>query len=456
MAASKPLTHRLVDFLASVKLALFTLIALAVAAVGGTVIPQNLDPAQYIHGYGPRLYTFLAYLDMFDMYHAWWFNVLLALLVANLVVCSMKRLPQTFKLTRPVHPDRIQVDFLLKQSYSHSFKRPGRPDDLAPGARDAFRTGFSRPREIETAWGRLLWADRGAFSRFGAYLVHFSLFFIIAGAMVGGASGYEAFLNLEEGRTADQVVGRRPAGMIRLPFSLRLDRFVVKFYDNGMPSEYRSEVTVIEDGRDVHKADILVNHPLTWRGVTFYQNSYGQSPGGRVGLRLARLSDGRSFDLDLRPDIPGELPEHGGTIQVLEVVPDVMKAGPAARILVRPAQGPAYTDWAFEKRPPMAKPGPHPWRIDLTGNQPRYYTGLQVNRDPGVWLVWVGCGLMIVGFFITFFFAHQKLYLGLVAEKNRTRFILAGSTHRNPGSFALKFERLAEAIAGPAFGDQDE
>ena len=72
------------DALASLRLTMFVLIALALVSIIGTIIPQgNLDP-QYIAAIGGqqgnryRLYSLLGF---FNMYHSWWFLGLLGLLI---------------------------------------------------------------------------------------------------------------------------------------------------------------------------------------------------------------------------------------------------------------------------------------------------------------------------------------------------------------------------------------
>ncbi|MBF0528953.1 MAG: cytochrome c biogenesis protein ResB, partial [Deltaproteobacteria bacterium] len=214
MTIPKGTIDQITDFLASVKLALVLLIALAAVAVLGTIVPQNLDPEQYLHAYGPRLYTFLSYLDMFDMYRSWWFTALLAFLVVNLVICSINRLPGTLRLAKSVNPTRVSVDFLQKQALV-SLETLSKPaPDLLPDLRKTLSRGFSNPKETTTTWGILLHTEKGAFSRFGAYMVHLSILVIIAGAIIGNRWGFSAYLNLPEGQTAAQVEGERPPGRI--------------------------------------------------------------------------------------------------------------------------------------------------------------------------------------------------------------------------------------------------
>ncbi len=63
-------------------------------------------------------------------------------------------------------------------------------------------------------------------------------------------------------------------GTAELDFSIRCNSFAIDFYPNGMPKEYTSSLTVLENGREVLTKTIEVNDPLTYKGITFYQSSY--------------------------------------------------------------------------------------------------------------------------------------------------------------------------------------
>ena len=85
------------DFFASVKLALFTLITLAVTSIIGTIIPQGEPMSFYVQNFGPATATVFKYLDVPDMYNAWWFLSLLVLFSINLTVCSLERIPNVIR-----------------------------------------------------------------------------------------------------------------------------------------------------------------------------------------------------------------------------------------------------------------------------------------------------------------------------------------------------------------------
>ena len=90
--------NRLWRFFTSVRLTVFVLLTLAATSIIGTVIPQNESPSEYMQAFGPLLYRLFEVLDIFDMYHSWWFQLLLVLLTLNIIVCSIDRLAATWKI----------------------------------------------------------------------------------------------------------------------------------------------------------------------------------------------------------------------------------------------------------------------------------------------------------------------------------------------------------------------
>ncbi|MDI6795959.1 MAG: cytochrome c biogenesis protein ResB, partial [Desulfatibacillaceae bacterium] len=98
------ITGSITDFLASVKLSVFLFIILALASVSGTIIPQGQSPEAHQAVFG-RAYGFMNAMGFFDVFRAWWFQLVLVLLAANLVVCSLKRLPSTLKVIWPRRPN---------------------------------------------------------------------------------------------------------------------------------------------------------------------------------------------------------------------------------------------------------------------------------------------------------------------------------------------------------------
>ena len=69
-----------------------------------------------------------------------------------------------------------------------------------------------------------------------------------------------------------------------LPFSLRLDDFIIERYPGSrMPSAYESQVTIIDPDRGIYKSfRIYMNHILKYRRYRFYQTSYDEDEMGSI------------------------------------------------------------------------------------------------------------------------------------------------------------------------------
>jgi len=96
------------DFFISVKLAIFTLIILAIASIFGTIVEQNQPPEKYHQIYEDWAFALMNRINLFDMYHSWWFLLLLVLFTVNLTCCTIDRFPKMLiRMDSPRNTPRI-------------------------------------------------------------------------------------------------------------------------------------------------------------------------------------------------------------------------------------------------------------------------------------------------------------------------------------------------------------
>ena len=430
---------RVWGFFASVKLSFFLLLLLAALSILGTVIPQQEAAEVYQRAFGPRWAGIILGLKLDDVYHAFWFQTVMSLLAVNLVICSLNRLPTTLKalgkdpVTEAGRPRRA----------AHSFTLTGAPADQAQRLSAVLAAEMGQVHQNGGGGddGLTLFAQRGAWSRLGVYLVHLSVLVIFAGAMVGSIWGFAGRVNIPQGQTAEAIVLER-GREYPLGFGLRLDKFSVSFYgDSQRPSEYRSDVTVLENGKEVDKAVLRVNEPLSHRGIDFYQSSYGELPSS-VTVLMKR--DGAEQRVELKYQVWSDLPG-GGKAGLIELKPQVnmgkMYSGPVARIAYQPQGGEPVSLAAFKGGLKMPQKGPVSFELLEWDSVP--YTGLQVKYDPGVWFVWGGCTLMVAAFFVAFYMSHRKVWISLKpAAKGRTRVEISGGTNKNRPGLTRLLDRL--------------
>lgn len=77
--------------LSSVKLAVVLIFLIAMACILGTFIIQGRSVNEYIAKYGKGLTAFFEFTQLTNVFHSYWFTVLLLLLCVNLAVCAIKR-----------------------------------------------------------------------------------------------------------------------------------------------------------------------------------------------------------------------------------------------------------------------------------------------------------------------------------------------------------------------------
>ena len=70
------------------------------------------------------------------------------------------------------------------------------------------------------------------------------------------------------------------------------------------------------------------------------------------------------------------------------------------------------------------------------------YTGLQVAKDPGVEIVWLGCFLMVIGIYIAFFMSHRRIWIRIQDGSVN----VGGNASKNQGGFQLAFEGLVDRL----------
>jgi cytochrome c biogenesis protein len=92
-------------------------------------------------------------------------------------------------------------------------------------------------------------------------------------------------------------------------------------------------------------------------------------------------------------------------------------------------------------------PGQGPLKAEIADGPAAVFSGLQVKYDPGVWLVFLGCGLMVAGFFIAFYLSHKKVWIRLGPAGGGGALVeIAGTTNKNRPALKRLLLKLAEEM----------
>lgn len=513
---NKRIIDKIWDLLASVKFAIVIFSLIALTSIIGTVLEQRAEPAkniQILSGLfgeflAPTFYSIFEKLGFMDMYRSWWFVSLLILFAANIVICSVNRLPRIWKTVRePVHP--ITEEHLGKATIKKELVLKGRPDRVKDIVTSAIKgVGFSYIESKEDK-GYQFYSQKGSFTRLGVYITHLSILIILIGSLIGSFWGFKGFLPLPEGGSSSVVfldtgpltraewfererilnaieassgsvsnvsmqlgidenslkAKMRRYGIQPLGFSIRCDDFNIDFYGGSdIPKEYRSWLTVIDNGKEVSRKVIEVNDPLRYKGIIFYQASYGLIPGSlERGIFVFRLisKDGKTSNLGLRLGDTFEIPGTKISGKIANFHP-ALKITLGRQLLVSDASrlsSPAvyidfsesgrqkpYSGWIF-KRYPATWQLPEGHRVEFIDYWGTQYTGLQVRKDPGLWVVYLGCIMMSIGLYIAFFMSHKRLWVRIVEEKDDTSVVIGATSNKNRAAFERKIDKLISLLS---------
>ncbi|MBW2042250.1 MAG: cytochrome c biogenesis protein ResB [Deltaproteobacteria bacterium] len=445
---SESLIDSLWELFASVKLTVVVLILLAATSVIGTLIPQNADPASYMRAFGALTYRLLQIFDIFNMYYSWWFQALIATLALNITICTIKRWPAIWKI---VSSPNINAGGLAAKRPLADFSDTRSPEKLEALYLNYLKSKFRNHKIESEKSGFRLVAEKGRWTRLGVPAVHLSIVIILAGALIGSIFGFDGFVNIPEGGTRDFIRLRNSSDTLSLGFEVRCDDFDVSFYDSGSPKEFRSSLVVLENGSEVVKKDIIVNDPLRYKGINFFQSSYGLMPPKDFQITFSSANSDKKFQHKVSIGDSVKLPDGKGRFTARQYVNNYNYRGvPIGEALLgvieKPGKGPE--EIALPMRfPTFDKMRKGQWLIQAEGHDTSYYTGLQVTKDPGVALVYFGFSLLILGCWVTFFMSHKKIMVDVRPSTNSSRIQLFGTANRNRLGFEIAMRKLGDELS---------
>jgi len=437
---------RIWRFFCSVRAAVYEIVVLAVLVLIGTLrgssVPNSLAEAIPLSaGLVERWYAW-------DVFHSLAFMVNLAVLAVAIAICTINRAPAIW---RAIAQPTVATTYGLLRSADHAVTvaTPGTATDVAAALGQALRARHYRVlTELHGAEVHL-YADKNRYARLGTFPFHLALIMLLIGGIVGARYGFrDAEFILTEG--AEAPVGHGT------DLSVRLDSLSETYREDGSASEFRSDLIVLDGGKEVERESITVNNPLTHDNVVFYQSGLGQAvalqitgPGGvplyddavPIGVYRSRTN----------PDAPAgvlDLPQAGVTLNV--IAPDEQPANAPELDRLRLRSGEIFV----EVRPtaPGAEVNPVGAAIGqgqsatLDGLSVRFvrekrFTVLQIGRNPGIPIFIAASLLLVGGLAVTFYFPHRRVR-GIVTATGGVATAIMAPLARRDWSAQQDFDRL--------------
>jgi cytochrome c biogenesis protein len=391
-------------------------------------------------------------------------------------------------------------------------------------------------------------ADKGRLHKWGYISVHTAILVILVGGWMSAQFSMRGNMSVPEGGKESEIFFLKGTETVtmNMPFEVRCNSFDIDFFPTGAPKEFRSNLTIIDQGKEVLTSDIIVNEPLYYKGVRIYQASFGDG-GSEITFNMFHMDGSRKISkVKINVYQTWKDADTGLSVKVTDFkefnVENMARAGQPRKFQ---DIGPAVE---YELRGPGLKPvkikafmkpfidtkgdnrgsfimvsmtgdradyqsvglgldltNPREWELfhnfmkrmgklgdkksekaslrafkeaikDVFGEKlPEgfenmamrtinavnmlsqlpwpllpmpaeynqiYYTGLQLARDPGMNVVWIGSAILVIGLCIMFYMPHRKLWLIIQPGSKQLNISLAGMAARNPIAFDRSFHDL--------------
>jgi cytochrome c biogenesis protein len=426
---SDGLVERIWDIFSSMKTGLALLGIVALVSAIGTIIPQELtDPegAQKVSGIWQTL-------GFTNLYSSAWFQILVGLLCINLVVCSVHRFGGIYRLTFKPNTPKSNTNVPSKIQAKISGQEGAA---LKQKAQEILKSNGYRivTEEQDGKWSFV--AQKRRWGNWGSFLTHVSFVVLILGALIGSVMGFKGYLMAGEGESVPIRTIEISKGKVNENFSVKINSVEDRILPNGERDNWYTDMTIVEGGKEVAQKTISVNHPLSYKGVTFYQSSY--APGALFTVEM----NGQKTPVVLQSR-GGNYFQAPGTDLFLILA--AMKTDPTESIIL-------YQVYKGDGQQPIKMGQLTAGQSEnienaytLTFEKPSGFTGLQVKQDPGVAVVWLGSALLMIGLILSFYW-RPITFMGIL-EKQKEDVLTVGAL---AGKLSIgtkeEFERIVAQI----------
>ena len=444
--------------LSAIKTGVILLIVVVIISAAGTVILQRpvTEADEMQRAYSPQVLGMLDGLCLTDVFHACWVIALLLLLSLSIVAASIQRFPNSWRYF--ARPYKSPDEAFRKALATHALVPIKDEEAGLSVAERAFEKAGFRPERIVRENSFSLFGERNRFSEMAVYIVHASLLLIFLGGIVDALYGWRAFVTLNRGQQSSQVQTQNGSKR-NLGFAVRCDGAGQENYADGTPKRWWSDLAIVENGQAIARKQIVVNDPLVYRGIRFYQASYGKT--GKIDklLLTATPRDG-SATKDIAIGLDETIPlDPNTTVRLAEFIPDyVVRDGqiyarsgelenPAAHLVVESRKSGQAVNFWLPAIPGFEQNASSPYIFEGKDVQMAYFTGLEVSHEPGQWSVWAGVLVMGLGLVVVFYFVHARVWAVPVRDaRGRLMLWIGGTANKNKDVFEQRFRKLVEQI----------
>lgn len=486
---NKSIIDKIWNFFSSVKVGISLIIINLIAASIGTILPQEFyisvgteeEKKQYysdVYGWFGEIYYALG---LSDLYSSLWFQILVLMLGVSIIIASIDR---GFPLHKSLTNQRVKrhMNFMKRQRVVANGAVTEHQEQTLELVEQKLKALKYNVRREDNA----VMAEKGRFSRYGAYVNHVGLIVFIVGVMLHLVPGFyvDESMWLREGET------RAIPGMEG--YFLKNEKFILETYDNDpqgeqlkqgvntMAKNYQTNVTLYKQADDavpgqadnlekVKSYEIRVNHPLKHDGYAVYQMDYrlnelktmmfdlsnkatGESL-GQINIDLANPQDEYDLGNDAKVRLMGYYPDFSGFKEGIPQTASQTPNNPAFIFKMYTPETPDGETSFVAIQQTLEPDGENIYKMKFANVEMRNMSGLMVRYDKTIPMLFVGGIIFMIGVAIGSYWNHRRIWVEQLADGTVR---LAAHTNKNWFGMKKDLDALTSHAHLPHYVDQQE
>lgn len=488
---NKTIIDKVWNFFSSVKVGMWIIVAILVAAAIGTILPQVFyvpannatEAAAYyerVYGTFGKIYNDLG---LSNLYSSWWFQGLIGLLGISLIIASLDRVIPLYKSLKK-QKVRRHLSFLQRQRLFT--KAEGVQEDVLTHAEKKLKElKYTVRREN----GALL-AEKGRFSRWGPYVNHLGLIIFLGGVMFRAIPGWyvDETMWLREGETL--AVPGAPG------YYLENNSFEFDVYDptdsnevfsdaiervGTIASNYQTNLTLYRGENEeitgdpgelteITEGPTIVNKPFKFESYNIYQMDFRLDELRSMTFQLqdkeTEEAFGEQFTIDLvNPESDYDLGD-GYRVELVNYYADFtgfedgepqskspIPNNPAFLIRMFTPDNPQPETSFVLIRETIEPFGENEYKIAFQSAETRDISGLTVRKDLTLPILMVGGIIFMIGVVQGSYWNHRRIWL---QQTEDGVVYVAGHTNKNWNSVKKDLHIVTKDTQIPRPVDQQD
>lgn len=413
--------------LADLRFAISILLIIACASIIGTIIEQDQSIETYKLNYPleNKVFGILSWDTIlkfgFDhVYKTWWFLFLIFIFGISLLTCTFLQQLPSLKIAR-------RCQFLRKSQQFHRLKIQKQIQNIKL---NQLLFNIKQSQYSIFQQKNIIYCYKGLIGRIAPIIVHFSMILILLGSIVGATGGFKAQEIIPKTETfhIQNILSNGQLSIIPKT-SGRINDFWITYNKQKLIAQFYSDISILnKKGNEILRQTIYVNSPARYHGIYYYQTDWNL-----IGLRIKTnnstiLQYPLSSILNDRDKI------------WISWIPIDQELTNGFSLLIANLQG--YCS-IYDKF------GTFLGNLEL--NEVRYLdssinlidiissTGLQIKKDPGIILIYIGFAFLMISSLISYI-TYSQIWI----VQDKPKIFIGGNTTRATFDFELEFFKLTK------------